>query len=79
MSYSPVRCHIRLIVKGILDESWEDYFGPLTIEPHGLNSAQPTTILMGDLPDQSAFVGILNSLQGLNLTLLAVDYMCEAA
>ncbi len=79
MSYSATRCHVRLTVKGILDQSWSDYFGSLAIEPHVPNGEEATTVITGDLPDQSAFVGILNSLQGFNLTLLAVDYMCEAA
>ena len=73
------RCHITLIIKGILDQSWSDYFGSLAIEPHAPSGGEATTVITGDLPDQSAFVGILNSLQGFNLTLLAVNYMCEAA
>lgn len=79
MSYSATRCHIRLTIRGILDQSWSDYFGPLVIEPRRENGEEDTTIITGFVPDQSAFVGILNSLQGFNLTLLAVNYLTEAA
>ena len=79
MSCSATRCHIKLTIKGILDQSWSDYFGSLAIEPHTPSGGEATTVITGVLPDQSAFVGILNSMQGFNLTLLAVNYRCEAA
>ncbi|MFN8498403.1 MAG: hypothetical protein U0641_11160 [Anaerolineae bacterium] len=79
MSYSTAPCHIRLIIKGILDESWSDYFGSLTIEPHADRGREPVTVIAGDLPDQAAFVGIMNSLQVFNMTLLAVNYSAQPA
>ncbi|MFN8475682.1 MAG: hypothetical protein U0822_26100 [Anaerolineae bacterium] len=78
MSSQSSPCHIRLTIKGILDESWSDYFRSLSIEPQRLTPGGPVTVIAGDLPDQSAFVGILNCVQGFNLTLLAVDYSAQS-
>ncbi len=79
MSQPSAPCHIRLTIKGILDESWADYFGSLTIEPSGGSSREGVTVIAGDLPDQSAFVGIMNSVQVFNMTLLTVDYSAPSS
>lgn len=79
MSYSTAPCYLRLTIKGVLDESWSDYFGPLTIEPQGGAGREPVTVIAGELPDQAAFVGIVNCVQVFNMTLLAVDYSAQPA
>lgn len=71
-------CHLRLTIKGILDESWADYFGSLTIESRADEGREPVTVIAGDLPDQSAFVGVLNSLQVFNMTVLSVNYTVQS-
>jgi hypothetical protein len=55
-----------ITVLGILDESWSDWFGDMTITVE----ADVTTI-SGAVPDQSALRGILDRIWDLNLTLIS--------
>ena len=55
-------------VRGILDAGWADWFGDLTIVPQ----ANYETVLVGPIVDQSALHGILDVIQGLNLTLISI-------
>ena len=52
----------------ILDSSWEEWFAPLTLHPQ----SDGTTLLRGDLLDQTALHSILNKIRNLNLELLSV-------
>jgi hypothetical protein len=56
-------------VKGHLDESWSDWLEGL--EVNLLDNGK--MILYGHIMDQAALMGILNKLNGLNLTLLSVN------
>ncbi len=66
----------RIGVQGILDESWSDRLGGMTImvnsEP--VNEA-PATTLFGHLRDQVDLIGVLNTLYDLHLPLLSVEYL----
>lgn len=56
---------------GRLPRSWTDWFGGFassTVE----GAASGETTLTGSVPDQSALIGLLNSVCRLNLTLLSV-------
>lgn len=52
-----------------LDETWEEWFAPLEIQP------QPdgTTILWGTLPDQTSLHSVLNKIRNLSLELISVS------
>ena len=56
-------------VAGELPGSWSDWLGGLAIhsEPNG------ETALTGPVADQAALFGLLNRIQALNLTLVAVN------
>lgn len=56
-------------VKGHLDKSWSDWLEGLEVKL--LDKGE--MILSGYILDQAALMGILNKLNGLNLTLLAVN------
>ena len=59
----------KIKLAGHLDESWTDWF-------HGMKfSYEPdnTTIISGEITDQSALHGILKKIRDLDLTLLAVS------
>ena len=60
-------------IKGRLDESWSDWFGPLTIT----HTEDGDTILRGRLPDQAALQGVLINLGNLNLALISVNSIFE--
>lgn len=57
----------QIVIKGRIDKEWAEWFGELEIQYQ-----EGTTILTGELPDQSALHGILNQIRDLNLTLLSV-------
>ncbi len=56
-------------VKDHLDRRWCDWLGGL--EMRLLDNGE--MILLGPIADQAALMGILNKLNGLNLTLLSVN------
>lgn len=62
----PAVYEIRL--KGQLSGHWSDWFEGLSIQP----GPGGTTTLRGQLPDQSALLGLLTRLHALNLRLLSV-------
>jgi len=51
-----------------LDTSWQEWFDPLAIQPQ----ADGTTLLSGELSDQTALHSVLNKIRNLNLELLSV-------
>jgi hypothetical protein len=57
-------------IRQTLNSSWDEWFAPLEIHP------QPngTTLLTGDLPDQTALHSVLNKIRNLNLELVSVNY-----
>ncbi len=63
----------RIRIRGILDKQWSEYCRGMTIE-HARDAHNYTvTILMGRLMDQSALVGILNSLHDMGCPILLVE------
>jgi hypothetical protein len=59
--------YVEVRIKGNLRQDWSDWFGELIIS----NPSEGETILNGELPDQSALLGLLNRIHGLNLKLLS--------
>lgn len=56
-------------VEGYLTDRWSNWFEELTIQ----NEPNNETILIGLINDQAALFGVLNKIQGLNLTLISVN------
>ncbi len=65
----------RIRVQGILDTNWSDYYGGMTIQHEGDPKHDARTILTGKLADQSALIGILNSLHDIGYPILSVEYV----
>ncbi len=61
--------HFTVVIAGHLSAGFAAAFEPLI----SLGSPDGTTILSGELPDQSALFGILRRIERLGLTLLAVS------
>ena len=61
--------YIEIRITGQLKTDWSDWFAGLIISYEGTGE----TILRGQIPDQSALLGILNRLHGLNLELLSIS------
>lgn len=54
-------------VRGILDETWSDWFGGMMITVE-----RDVTTMTGAIPDQAALRGILDRIWDLNLALISV-------
>jgi hypothetical protein len=65
----------RIRIQGILDKNWSDYCGGMTIEHEGDPKRYAMTILMGRVADQSALIGVLNSLYDIGYPILSVEYL----
>ena len=68
----------RICIQGTLDKNWSKYCGGMRIEHENDPKRGAMTILAGRLADQSALVGVLNSLHDIGCPILSVEYM-EAA
>ena len=63
----------RICILGTLDKKWSDYCGGMTIEHDILLNQYPMTTLTGQLIDQSALLGVLNSLYDMGCPILLVE------
>jgi hypothetical protein len=66
MKSSSITYEIR--IEGLVDELWTDWFNGMTIAY--VNNEE--TILMGELPDQTALHGVLEMIRDLGLNLISV-------
>jgi hypothetical protein len=69
--HEPVACRIR--VQGVLDQTWSDYMGGLTISLDTERGPYPVTTLTGELRDQAALAGVLDHLYNLLMPLISVE------
>jgi hypothetical protein len=65
----------RIRIQGILDKNWSDYYRGMTIEHEGDPKRSAMSILTGKLVDQSALIGVLNSLHDIGYPILSVEYL----
>ena len=64
-------------VLGILAASWSDRLEGMAISVTESGDASAVTTLVGELPDQAALTGVLNTLYDLHLTLLLVERQAD--
>jgi hypothetical protein len=62
----------QISVLGRIDPSWSDRLEGMTIHPSSGGADSPITMLDGELRDQAALAGVLNTLYELHLTVLSV-------
>ena len=60
--------YVEIRIKGDIDRDWSDWITALTVT----HTAQGETVLSGYVRDQSALLGLMNSLSGLGLHILSV-------
>ena len=65
----------RIRIQGILDKDWSDYYSGMAIEHEGDPKQYAMSILMGKVADQSALIGVLNSLYDIGYPILSVEYL----
>lgn len=59
--------YVEIRIKGTLKQDWSDWLEGLSVS----NQVNGESILNGQIRDQSALIGLLNRLHGLNLELLS--------
>src|SRR5688572_21864623 len=64
-------------VQGMLDNAWSDRLGGMQIDAVTAGG-DTSTLLTGQLPDQSALISVLTSLYDLGLPLLSVERTGQA-
>ena len=62
-------------IKGLLDRNMVDYLGGLSITYHQSHLKIDTTSLEGEIMDQAALIGILNTLYDLRYPILKVELL----
>jgi hypothetical protein len=67
----------QILVQGYLDASWSGRLGGLAIGTTVQEDGAVVTSLTGELMDQSALLGVLNTLSSLHLAILSVCYLSE--
>ena len=67
----------RIRVQGHIGRDWDDRFGGMTLTRETTAEDLKTTKLLGQLPDQAALSGVLNTLYDLHLPLLKVECIDE--
>jgi hypothetical protein len=67
----------QISVQGNLPEGWSDRLGGMTITVICEADQAPVTTLSGELRDQAALLGVLNTLYDLHLPLLSVECMTD--
>jgi len=65
----------RICVKGFLDDSWSERFGDMRISNQLPGRISPMATLVGPVTDQTALVGVLNSLYEMHLPLVSVELL----
>lgn len=64
-------------IQGRLDKSWSDRLAGMSIATTTEKNVTPLTTLQGELVDQSALLGVLNTLHDLGYSLLQVNYLLK--
>jgi hypothetical protein len=63
----------RICIVGYLDTNWSNYCGGMTIEQKCDPKFNTISILTGRLIDQSALIGVLNSLHDIGCPIISVE------
>jgi len=63
----------KICVYGSIDKKRMEYFGGLAVLPEEPEADEPCTVLAGELADQAALVGVLNTLYNLGFALISVE------
>ncbi|HUV65602.1 MAG TPA: hypothetical protein VMW24_17015 [Sedimentisphaerales bacterium] len=80
MKLSMVRpVHYQIEVQGGLERQWSGRLGGMTISVFTRADGSAKTILVGELADQAALMGVLNALYTLRLPLLSVQCLSDSA
>jgi hypothetical protein len=65
----------KIKVLGDLSESWSERLGGMQINVERSQDKSPVSVLIGQINDQSALSGVLNTLYELHLTIMSVNVL----
>jgi hypothetical protein len=65
-------------VQGIVAASWSDRLEGMAISVRESADVPPVTTLLGEVPDQAALTGVLNTLYNMHLPVLSVERLADA-
>ncbi|MCK5370844.1 MAG: hypothetical protein KAQ62_19910 [Cyclobacteriaceae bacterium] len=65
----------KIIVQGVMDGSWSERLGGLQINVYQAKDKDPTTELIGQINDQAALLGVLNTLYDFQHTIISVNML----
>ncbi len=68
----------RIRVSGRIPARWCDRLEGMAITECAPEAAPPVTTLVGELADQAALAGVLNTLIELHLSVVSVERLCTA-
>ena len=63
----------RIRIQGALDDQWSDCLGGMSISTNRGEEHEVVTTLIGQLRDQAALVGVINTLYDMRLPILQVE------
>ena len=66
--------YCKIIITGPLNEHWTDYLGDLLVIVDVDRGQIQTTTMIGRPRDLTIYIGLLNTLVNLNLTVIASEY-----
>ena len=66
--------HCKIVLCGPLNERWVDYLGDMLLTLDVADGHIQTTTLIGQPRDLAAYIGILNAIANLGLTVIAAEY-----
>ena len=72
LSFDSPACYC-ICIQGQITAKWMDVLEGLTITEKSLPGGVLVTTLIGELTDQAAFVGVINSLYEMHLPILSVE------
>ena len=65
----------KIQVQGELKESWSERLQGMQINVERSSDAKPESILIGQIDDQAALSGVLNTLYDFNMTIISVQML----
>jgi hypothetical protein len=77
VNFQPAYC--KILLSGPLTERWADYLGDLLVDVEVEKGQIQTSMLIGQPPDLTAYVGILNVLANLGFTVIYAEYASKAS
>ena len=69
----------RVVIQGTVSEDWHRRLGGMRVNTSSADSRQPRAILQGQLRDQAALHGLLETLYALHLPILEVTKIADSS